>query len=118
MGSETMKPIHSAILGCILAFSAIGIANAGPWQFDAMVREIIVEGEDDASRVYLVMDNVPDQEGCTNRNHFRIYANTEKGKRLLELALISKREQRKVGIYFSGCDDWARPRVGGLWLQR
>jgi hypothetical protein len=113
-----MKAIHVAILGCIIAFSAIGVASAGPWQFEAVVREIIVEGEDDASRIYVVIDNVPDQEGCASRNFFRIYANTEKGKRLLELAVISKRELRKVGVVLSGCDDWSRPRIAGLWLQR
>jgi hypothetical protein len=113
-----MKAIHIAILSCVIVCSAIGVASAGPWQFDALVREIIVEGEDDASRVYLVMDNVPDQEGCASRNFFRVYANTEKGKRLLEMALMAKRELRKVGVVLSGCDDWARPRVSGLWLQR
>ncbi|HWN70478.1 MAG TPA: hypothetical protein VNM90_22715 [Haliangium sp.] len=110
---------YSVALAIIIA-AAMGwqpVAFAGPWQSDTSITQIIIEGEQSGTRIYLRFGSLVNTEGCTGDATFaRIYGNTVKGRSLVSLATAAKLEDKPVLVYLDGCDDWDRPVVAGLWL--
>ncbi len=94
-------------------------AYAGGWQNNAKVQSIAIEGEADGARVYVIFSGVTNTEGCTGSwtTPNRIYGNTEKGKYLIALIHVAKASNRLIHVAQSGCDDWGRPVINGLWLN-
>ena len=105
----------AVIIAAAMGWQAV--AFAGPWQSSTFVTQIIVEGEQSGTRIYLRFVSLTNTEGCSGDASFaRVYGDTPKGKELLSMAKSAKLEDRSVLVYLSGCDDWNRPVVGGLWL--
>jgi hypothetical protein len=92
-------------------------AFAGPWQSSTFVTQIIVEGEQSGTRIYLRFVSLMNTEGCSGDASFaRVYGDTPKGEKLLSVATAAKLQNKSVLVYLDGCDDWNRPVVGGIWL--
>jgi hypothetical protein len=110
---------HIVALAIIIA-AAMGwqaVAFAGTWQSSTFVTQIIVEGEQSSTRIYLRFANLENTEGCTGDATFaRVYGDTPKGRNLLSIAMAAKLESTAVLVYLNGCDDWNRPVVAGLWM--
>lgn len=110
---------YSVALAIIIA-AAMGwqsVALAGPWQDGTSVNQIIVEGEQSGTRIYLRFGSLTNTEGCSGDATFaRVYGDTVKGRSLVSIATTAKVENKAVLVLLGGCDDWNRPVVSGLWL--
>lgn len=103
----------------VAALGLPAIAFAGPWQANAKVRLILVEGEQTGSRVYVEFSGISNTEGCTGDWTVvnRIYGDTAKGKHFLSLLTAAKLADRPVRVMQQGCDDMGRPIVNGIILE-
>ncbi|NOS74389.1 MAG: hypothetical protein HOP36_07600 [Methyloglobulus sp.] len=109
-----LKPILTA--GVIALIT--GHAQAGGWQALTKPVNLIVEGEQDGSRNYLVVNSANNPDGCTGSvPYLRIYGNTPKGRYLMATALSAIASGMSIGPLLQGCDDWGRPILGGMWTN-
>jgi hypothetical protein len=102
----------------LISVAFISSAKAD-WQGPTTISEILVEGEADGSRIYIIFDSVPDTAGCTGATRFtRVYGNTEKGRLILSVAMDAELANKPVTVALGGCDDWNRPVIYGLSMRR
>ena len=95
------------------------LAEAGGWTSPSTILAIIPEAEDDGSRITLMFDAKNNPDNCQgNGDYTRVYANTQKGKDILAIAMLAYSSAKKVTPALIGCDDWGRPIVTGLWLWK
>lgn len=79
----------------IISFVVSTNVFAGGWQAATTVAQYVVEGSSEGDR---------------------IYGDTEKGKYLFSTIMSAKAAGQTIKPLVSGCDDWDRPIVTGLWV--
>lgn len=94
------------------------VASAGGWQELSTASNLVYEGEDDASRAYVMFATNFDPDSCTNGavTYKRIYGNTQKGKGIVSMLLLAIATGKTVQAKIEGCDDWGRAVITGLRL--
>jgi hypothetical protein len=94
------------------------VSLAGSWQSATKVNNIIFEGSSEGERIYVVFENAFNPDNCAgSATYSRIHGNTPKGKYLISAVMTAKAAQQTVTPLLSGCDDWNRPRLEGLWVK-
>jgi len=115
-------------LSCFVIALLGAPAHAGVWQGQAKVKQILIEGEADGRRVYVIFEGLtqPNPGGCGQAwGATRIHGDTEKGKYMLTLVQAAKLSGSMVSVKLRGsgdnfpnlCDDADRPIIEGLWLE-
>jgi hypothetical protein len=89
---------------------AAPLAHTSGWFDVGMFNDVVIEGEDDGRRVYVMPDAQLNSDGCTGGGWaVRIHGNTPKGKMHVAALLLAKSQNCLVAIFCNGCDDWGRP---------
>jgi hypothetical protein len=90
---------------------AAPLAHASGWFDVGKINDIVIEGEDDGRRAYVMPDAQLNPDGFAGGGWaVRIYGNTPKGKMRVAALLPAKSQNRMVATSsYGGCDDWGRP---------
>lgn len=89
-------------------------ASAGGWQPLTTVTDTVYEGEDDASRFYVMFAATTNPDGCTSSGYARVIGTTPKGKGMISMLLLAVATGQQVQAKLDGCDDWGRPLVTAM----
>jgi hypothetical protein len=109
------KLLLKVIFGIGILLVCMSTAFAGSaWSQPVNVLEVWVEAPD---RGYIIVDANSNTTGCDGGPTVRFSPNSDYGKQLLSLALAAKLSGKKVIYYYTGCDDWNRHVLSGLWIK-
>jgi hypothetical protein len=116
------------MLSCFMLAVSGTPAQAAPWQGQAKVKQIFIEGDASGSHVYVIFEGLtqPNPGGCGQAwGAARIHGDTEKGKYMLTLVHAAKLSGGLISVKLRGvgdnfpnlCDDIGRPIIDGIWLE-
>lgn len=108
-----MKKVVASVF---LAFPML--ASAGGWQPTTTVTDTVYEGEDDASRFYVMFASPTNPDGCAYLGYSRVVGTTPKGKGMISMLLLAVATGQQVQAKLEGCDDWGRPLVTALRVSQ
>ncbi len=99
----------------LAVFSTSVTAN---WKHYLQPVELLFEGRDSGSRVYIVFAQKFPTDGCSQDGHYiRIYGDTKKGEYQISTLLTAIAANKHVSPAISGCDDWGRPVLLGIRIN-
>ena len=100
-----------------LSLSVASISHAGDWQTATKVSQYLIEGSSEGDRIYVGFENNFNPDSCPGPGLVRIYGNTVRGKFVFASVLSAKAASQTVIPLLTGCDDWGRPILSGIWTQ-
>ncbi|GFE86490.1 hypothetical protein [Steroidobacter agaridevorans] len=94
------------------------LASAAGWQPMTTVTDALYEGEDDASRFYVMFGSPTNPDGCAYVGYSRVNGTTPKGKGMISMIMLAIATGQQVQAKLEGCDDWGRPLVTALRVSQ
>ncbi|TQV76456.1 hypothetical protein FLL45_00375 [Aliikangiella marina] len=93
-------------------------ANPG-WQGYMKPVELLFEGNDDGSRVYVTFSESLALAECSGGGaYIRVHGKTKRGEYMISVILAAIAAGKNVSPNISGCDDWNRPILKGIRIGR